>query len=222
MPTRWHRAVGPPRFRWCAVHGLRGAWERSSNLVQLQLQAAIRQVPAGNLEPGGRQLDPSLEMPVRDLQPVDPGVPDFARQRGFAADDQDASAERHLDLVELDPGQGDQDGQRLVALEDVARRLPGGGRAVAMKKLPVEALGAFHRLAGLFPHQRFELFRHLSLPAPADIVTQPRAAKAPRHPRLGGRCETGYQPVAALVGLVVTLISEETVAFVEGVAAEAQ
>ena len=72
---------------------------------------------------------------------------------------------RHLDLVGLDPGQGDQDGQRLVALEDVARRLPGRRRVAAMKKLPMQALGALHRLAGLCPHQRFELsFRHLRLP----------------------------------------------------------
>src|SRR6516165_10705955 len=147
MPTRWHRAVGPPRFRSTAAHGLRGAWQRSSNLVQLQLQAAVRQVPAGDLEPRGRQLDPTMEMPVRNLQPVNPGVPDLARQRGLAGDDQYTGAERHLDLLKLHPGQGDQDGQRLVAFEDVARRLPSGCRTVTMKKLPVQALRAFHRLA---------------------------------------------------------------------------
>src|ERR1700724_1780139 len=96
----------------------RGA--RPSNLVQLQFQTAVRQVAAGNLEPSGRQLDPALEMPLRYLQPVNPGVPHLERQRPFAADDQDAGAERDLDLVGLDPGQGNHDGSRLVALADVA------------------------------------------------------------------------------------------------------
>src|SRR4029077_6711790 len=133
----------------------RGA--RPSNLVQLQFQTAVRQVAAGNLEPSGRQLDPPLEMPLRYLQPVDPGVSDLERQRAFAADDQNAGAERHLDLVGLDPGQGDQDDQRLVALKNVARRLPGGCRGAAPKKLTMETLSAFHRFASLFPSQRFEL-----------------------------------------------------------------
>src|SRR5271167_4882385 len=156
---------------------------RSSNLVQLQLQAAIRQVPAENFEPGRRQLDPALEVPVRYLQPMDSAIPDLARQGGLAADDQYAGAERHLDLVELDPGQGDQDSQHLLALEDVARRLPSWCRTAAMEKLPMEALGSLHRVTGLFPHQRFKLFRHLRLPAPADIVMQSPAGKAPRHPK---------------------------------------
>jgi hypothetical protein len=50
-----------------------------SDLVELQLQAAVRQVSAGYLKPGGRQLDPALEVPVRYLQPVDSGIPDLAR-----------------------------------------------------------------------------------------------------------------------------------------------
>src|SRR5271167_2983163 len=102
---------------------------------------------AEDLKPRGRQLDPTLEMPVRYFQPVDPCVPDLARQRCFAANDQYAGAERHLDLVELHSGQGDQDGQRLLALEDVAGRLPGRCRAAAMEELPIKALGAFHRVA---------------------------------------------------------------------------
>src|ERR1700740_3086620 len=105
---------------------------RPSNLVELQLQAAIRQMAAGDLEPRGRQLDAALEMPVRYLQPMDSAIRVLARQRALAADDQYAGAERHRDLVELAPGQGDQDGQRFIALENVARRLPRGGRAAAM------------------------------------------------------------------------------------------
>src|SRR5215470_20436293 len=153
---------------------------------------------AGDLKPRRRQLDPALEMPVRYLQPVNPGVPDLARQRGFAANDQYAGAERHLDLVELHPGQGDQDGQRLLALEDIAGRLPGLCRAAAMEELPIEAVGALHRIARLFPHQRFELLWHIRLPAAVDIVTLTPAGKAPRDPRLGGRRETGYQPLREL------------------------
>src|ERR1700758_3757920 len=122
------------------------AGARPSNLVQLQLQAAVRVVAVGHLEPGWRQLDAALEMPVRDLQPVNLGVSDFARQRCFPADDQHAGAERPLDSVELVPGERDQDGQRIIALEDVARRLPGSCRAAAVEKLPIKALGAFHRL----------------------------------------------------------------------------
>src|SRR6516165_11280526 len=95
-----------------------------SDLVELQLQAAVRQVSAGYLKPGGRQLDPALEVPVRYLEAMDSGIPNFARQRGLAADDQYAGTERDLDLVELHAWQGDQDRQRFIALEDVARRLP--------------------------------------------------------------------------------------------------
>src|ERR1700739_4552839 len=125
---------------------------RPSNLVQVKLQAAVRQVPTGNLEPSGRQLDPALETPLRYLQPVDPGVPDLERQRALAADDQHAGAERHRDLVGLDTGQGDQDDQRLLDLKDVAWRLPGGCRGAATKELTMETLSAFHRFASLFPH----------------------------------------------------------------------
>ena len=51
-----------------------GRRDRRSNLVQLQHQAAICQMPAGDLEPRRRQLDPALEVPMRYLQPVDLGV----------------------------------------------------------------------------------------------------------------------------------------------------
>src|SRR6516164_11559385 len=125
-------------------------------------------------------------MPVWYLQPVNLGVSDFARQRGLAADDQHAGAECDLDLVKLDPGERDQNRQRVIALEDVTRRLPGGGRAAAVEKLPIKALGAFHRLAGLFPHQRFELSSgHRCLPTAADIVTKSPTGKPPPYPVLG-------------------------------------
>src|SRR5207253_1998584 len=141
-------------------------------------------MPAGNLEPSRRQLDPPLEMSLRYFQAMDSGVPDLKRQRALAADDQHAGAERHRDLVRLYPGQGDQDGQRLLALENVARRLPSGCRRATTKKLTMESLSTLHRFAGLFPHQRLELSsRHVGLPAPADIVTQSRIRKIPCHPR---------------------------------------
>ena len=60
-----------PRY---VVPGPPKAWRISSRLVQLQHQAAIGEMPAGEFEPGRRQLDPSLKMPVRNLQPVDPGI----------------------------------------------------------------------------------------------------------------------------------------------------
>src|SRR5262249_62160231 len=121
---------------------------------------------AGDLKPRRRQLDPALEMPMRYLQPVNPGVPDLARQRGFAANDQYAGAERHLDLVELHPGQRNQDGQRLLALEYVAGRLPGGRRATAMEELPIEAGRGLRRAPPAFPHQTSRPPLPLACPPP--------------------------------------------------------
>ena len=66
---------------------------RWSQLVQLQHQAPIGDVTAGYLEQGGRQLDPSLEMPVRYLEAMDAGIPHLAGQGPLAADDQHTGAE---------------------------------------------------------------------------------------------------------------------------------
>src|SRR6202040_2345899 len=61
--------------------------------------------------------------------------------------------------LELDPGQRDQDDQRLVGLEDVDRRLP--VRRRLMEELTAQAVGTLNRGAGLGPHQCIELaFRH--------------------------------------------------------------
>src|SRR5262245_51389762 len=104
-------------------------------------------------------------MPVRYLETMNSRISNLPRQRGFATDDQHAGAQRHLDLVELYPRQRDQDRQRIPALEDVAWRLPSSSRMTAMEELPIEPLGAFHRIASLFPHQRLKLLRHVRLPA---------------------------------------------------------
>ncbi len=96
-------------------------------------------------------------MPVRDLHPVNARVLQFARQRSLAADDQDTGREADFDRFGRDPRQRDQNGQGLLGLEDVARRLPVGHRAAAMKKLAVQALRPLDGLAGLGPHQCFEL-----------------------------------------------------------------
>jgi hypothetical protein len=46
--------------------------------VQLQHQAAIGEMPAGDFQSRRRQLDPSLKMPVRNLQPMDSGIRQIA------------------------------------------------------------------------------------------------------------------------------------------------
>ena len=95
-----------------------------------------------------------------------------ARQWPLALDDQQAGAQRHGNGFELDARQGDQDGQRVIGLEDVDRRLPIGGGM--MKELAAQALGPFHRPAGIGPHQCFELAcRHNRLRAgPAALPRQ--------------------------------------------------
>lgn len=60
---------------------------RWSQLVQLQHQAPIGEVTAGYLEQGGRQLDPSLEMPVRYLEAMDAGISHLAGQGPLGAHD---------------------------------------------------------------------------------------------------------------------------------------
>lgn len=94
-------------------------------------------MPARKLEAKRRQLDAPFEMAVRDFEAMNARALRFGRQRPLAADDEDARGKPHLDRVGLDSRQRDQDDERLLGLEDVARRLPMRDPVAVMKELAV-------------------------------------------------------------------------------------
>jgi len=116
--------------------------------MQLHHQTSVGQVSPRNLEPGWRQFDPPLKMAMRDLQPMYPRFRQFRRQWALAADQQHSGAQRDLNPIHFDTGQGNQDRQGVVGLEDVAWRFPVRRRVPAVKKLAVKTLCTFHCLAG--------------------------------------------------------------------------
>jgi hypothetical protein len=94
---------------------------------------------------------PPIEATVRNLEPADHRAVHRCRQSACAGDNQLVRLHGDLDVLWFNAGQGGNDGQALIGLQDVDRRFP-IGRRHGLEELPMQLLGALDHGAGLGPH----------------------------------------------------------------------
>src|SRR5690349_11189361 len=98
----------------CRVRGTRETQRQASVLERRAVDAPARV----------RQPNAPLETAVRELEPANGGAARRSREPPDPGDLQDVGVECDSDVGWLDAGQGGDDRQRVVVLENVDRRLP--------------------------------------------------------------------------------------------------